>query len=94
VIAQATTTLTCAGGARVLGGPANQPLAAVLLGYDEGEGTLHATATYGGEMFEKFFTTFSERLELEYATTNIRRPAESTAAVVRLEDYSSTRVMC
>ncbi len=81
-------------GARVLGGPADQPLAAVMLDYDEHRGTVHATATYGGEMFEKFFTTFRERLELEFATRNIRRPITNTTPVMRLEEYSKTQVTC
>lgn len=81
-------------GARVLGGPADQPLAAVMLDYDEHRGTVHATATYGGEMFEKFFTTFRERLELEFATRNIRRPVTGTARVLRLEEYSKTQYTC
>ena len=42
-------------GAQVLGGPADQPLCAVLLEHDPRADTLVATGTLGGELFEDFF---------------------------------------
>lgn len=84
-------------GARVLGGPARQPLAAILLEYDEGDGSLYATGTYGGEMFDRFFEKFAYRLELEFRTTNIRNirgEVTTTAAVVPLAQYCKNQVLC
>lgn len=81
-------------GARVLGGPAPQPLAAVLLDYDNADGTLYATGTYGGDMFEKFLRDFYLRLTLEFGTTSIRQQVDNTATVMRLADYSRTQVFC
>lgn len=81
-------------GARVLGGPAPQPLAAILLEYQPKDGTLYATGTYGGEMFEKFLKDFEFRLMLEYKTSNIREEAKETAAVVSMAKYCNTRIMC
>lgn len=81
-------------GARVLGGPAPQPLAAIGLEYDEKEGPLYATGVYGGAMFDQFFQKFRARLELEYLTTNIRQEIGSTAAVVPLAEYCRTQVLC
>ena len=81
-------------GARVLGGPAPQPLAAILLEYDERDGTLYAAGTSGGEMFESFFKKFSHRLALEFGTTNIRQEVTHTATVVPLAQYCETQVLC
>ncbi|MFQ5938011.1 MAG: hypothetical protein ACE5LB_16545, partial [Acidiferrobacterales bacterium] len=81
-------------GARVLGGPAPQPLAAILLEYDESDGTLEAIGTYGGEMFDKFFREFSFRLQLEHRTTEIREQVATSATVVSLQEYCETQVLC
>jgi hypothetical protein len=81
-------------GARVLGGPAPQPLAAILLEYDERDGSLYAAGSYGGEMFDRFFEKFSFRLELEFNTANVREEVANTAAVVPLAQYCQTQVLC
>jgi Rieske Fe-S protein len=83
-----------ADGARVLGGPAPQPLAAIALEHDEDTGHIHAVGTSGGEMYQKFFETFGFRLALEYETSDIRKPAERVARVVSTADYSRTQMMC
>ncbi|UCE90000.1 MAG: hypothetical protein JSW10_04030 [Pseudomonadota bacterium] len=81
-------------GARVLGGPAPQPLAAILLDYDAAEDSLFATGTNGGEMFERFFGEFAMRLSLEFNTTDIQTPVTKTAAVLPLAEYCKTQVLC
>lgn len=81
-------------GARVLGGPAPQPLAAILLEYNEADGTIEAIGTYGGEMFDKFFKEFDFRLRLEHRITNVRQEINSIAPVVKLKDYCATQVLC
>ena len=81
-------------GARVLGGPAPQPLAAIALSHDSGADTLHAIGTFGGEMYEKFFEEFRFRLELEFETSDLRRRASGESVVVPVEEYSSTRIRC
>src|SRR6185503_2439773 len=53
-------------GARVVAGPAPQPLAAILLDWDPSKDELHAVGTLGGEMFNEFFGKFAFRLELEH----------------------------
>lgn len=82
-----------ADGARVLGGPAPQPLAAILLEYNETDDTLEAIGTYGGDMFDKFFKEFSFRLQLEHRVTNLRQQSE-TVTVVKLTEYCATQVLC
>jgi arsenite oxidase small subunit len=81
-------------GARVLGGPAPQPLATILLAYDEQDGSLEAIGTDGGEMFEKFLSTFDFRLKLEYRTDDIRQQVNGTSTVTTVAEYCRTQVMC
>jgi Rieske Fe-S protein len=81
-------------GARVLGGPAGQPLAAIGLDYDPATDSLAATGTFGGEMFEQFFKKFTSRLQLEYKVTNVDARVGETTIVQHIEDFSRTRVMC
>lgn len=80
-------------GARVLGGPAKQPLTAIVLEQDK-RGNLYAVGTLGGELYEKFFATFSSRLSLEFRTTDVRQPVKSSATVVPLATYCSNQVLC
>jgi Rieske Fe-S protein len=81
-------------GARVLGGPAKQPLAAILLEEDSADGTLHAVGTYGGELFERFFREFGFRLSLEHRTRQVRDLVSDSTAVVKLTEYCQNRVLC
>ena len=83
-----------ADGARVLGGPAPQPLATIALEHDEGNGEIYAIGTSGGELYQKFFDTFAFRLALEYETSDIRKPVRNVAAVVSITEYSRTQMMC
>ena len=83
-----------ADGARVLGGPAPQPLAAIALEHDEDNGYIYATGTSGGEMYQKFFDTFAFRLALEFETADVRKPAENVAEVVTIAEYSRSQMMC
>jgi arsenite oxidase small subunit len=70
-------------GARVIGGPAPQPLAAVLLEWDGKTDRLHAVGLQGGEMFPAFFEKYAFKLETEWgararalaAATAVARPA-------------------
>ena len=81
-------------GARVLGGPAPQPLAAIALSYAAEDDTLHAVGTFGGEMYEKFFEKFRFRLELEFETSDLHRRVSGRSVVVPIEEYSRTRIQC
>jgi Rieske Fe-S protein len=83
-----------ANGARVLGGPAKQPLAAIVLEQDPADGALYASGTYGGEMFDKFFREFGFRLALEHRTSNIRTLVSDTTTVIPLSEYCQNQVLC
>jgi Rieske Fe-S protein len=77
-------------GARVLAGPAPQPLAAVRLEYDEDEDTLSATGMYGGDMLESFFAKFGFQIALAHGSDDIQRPVKDVSTVWPIEEYSRT----
>ena len=60
-------------GAKVLHGPAEQPLCAVLLEHDAKADTLTAYATLGGELFDDFFRDGGEDLEVEGSVERFAR---------------------
>jgi arsenite oxidase small subunit len=68
-------------GARVLAGPAPQPLAAVLLEWDAKADRLYAVGTQGGEMFKAFFDKYAFRLETELGA----RSRDLTGATARVQ---------
>jgi Rieske Fe-S protein len=80
-------------GARVLGGPAKQPLTAIVLESDE-RGVLHAVGTIGGEMFDRFFREFAARLAIEFRTRDVRKLVTGTAAVTPLAEYCRNQILC
>jgi arsenite oxidase small subunit len=82
-----------ADGARVLAGPAPQPLAAILLEHDAASDALYAVGTLGGEMFNEFFAKFEFRLALEHGA-GARRTVDGACVVQELGDYCRQQVKC
>jgi arsenite oxidase small subunit len=80
-------------GARVVAGPAPQPLAAILLEWDAAKDEIHAVGTLGGEMFGEFFDKFGFRLELEHGGAP-RAPVSGSCVVQELENYCRQQVKC
>lgn len=80
-------------GARVVAGPAPQPLAAILLEHMPGSDELYAVGTLGGEMFEKFFEKYQIRLQLERGGAT-KQPVGETAVVTELDSYCRQQVKC
>ena len=80
-------------GARVIAGPAPQPLAAVLLEWDPATDRLHAVGTQGGEMFPAFFEKYDFRLQTELGS-RARAPVEATTVVLPATDYSRQWQTC
>jgi arsenite oxidase small subunit len=80
-------------GAKVLAGPAPQPLAAVLLAHDAASDQLYALGTLGGEMFNEFFAKFEFRLAMEHGGA-ARRVAGPECVVQDLDDYCRQQVKC
>jgi Rieske Fe-S protein len=80
-------------GARVIGGPAQQPLAAVLLEWDAKTDQLHATGTAGGEMFEAFFERYAFKLEMDHGP-RARQPVGATSVTLPAASYSRQWQSC
>jgi Rieske Fe-S protein len=82
-------------GARVVAGPAPQPLAAIALEYDATRDELWALGTIGAEQFEPFFEKYAFRLELEYGgLERARHPVEATTVVRELTNYCRNTIEC
>jgi Rieske Fe-S protein len=70
-----------AAGARVLAGPAPQPLAAVPLVWNAQTDELQASGVLGGDRFDAFFKKYAFRLDMELGAR--ARAAASASCVVR-----------
>ena len=83
-----------ASGARVVSGPAPQPLAAILLDYDAANDELSAVGTVGAEQFDAFFRKYEFKLAMEYGDGKARRPVGATAPVKDLAQYCRQTIQC
>ncbi len=81
-------------GAKVVAGPAPQPLAAIRLEHDPHSDELYATGVYGGTMFDLFFTVYRRHLAATYGPSAGRQEASEAAKTVRLSEYSRTLAKC
>jgi Rieske Fe-S protein len=79
-------------GARVVAGPAPQPLAAILLEHDVKTDEIHAVGTLGGEMFGEFFDKFGFKLQLEHGAP--RAAVSGSCVVQELDNYCRQQVKC
>jgi arsenite oxidase small subunit len=80
-------------GARVVAGPAPQPLAAILLDWNPGTDEIHAVGTLGGEMFNEFFEKFAFRLQMEHGA-RAKETVQGSCVVTALENYCKQQVKC
>ena len=80
-------------GAKVVAGPAPQPLAAILLDWNPPTDEIHAVGTLGGEMFNEFFGKFEFRLAMEHNGA-ARQPVEGRCPVQSLDNYCRQQVKC
>jgi len=83
-----------AAGARVLAGPAPQPLAAILLEYDAATDELAALGTVGTEQFDAFFSKYEFRLAVDYGQGKAKRPVGASAVVRELAQYCKQTIQC
>ena len=79
-------------GARVVAGPAPQPLAAILLEHDRSSDHIFAVGTLGGEMFKEFFDKFGFKLHMEHDSP--RAVVAGTCVVQELDNYCKQQVRC
>jgi len=80
-------------GARVMHGPAEQPLCAVLLEHDTQADTLTAWATLGGELFDEFFRKYEFKLSLDVGP-KAKNAVAGKAAVRELEKFCRNPIQC
>jgi arsenite oxidase small subunit len=80
-------------GAKVLGGPARQPLCAVLLEHGAKDDSLTAYATLGGELFDEFFKKYDAKLSIEVGS-KARQTVAQRSVVRELERYCRNPVKC
>ena len=80
-------------GARVVAGPAPQPLAAILLEHDVARDELAALGTVGPEQFDAFFAKYETKLAFEYGG-KARDATRDTTVVRELENYCKTTIRC
>lgn len=81
-------------GARVMSGPATQPLATVVLEYDAKTDELFATAVFGSDKFDDFFKKYEFKLSLESGGSRSRDKVTVSAVVRDLAAYSQQTAQC
>jgi len=81
-------------GARVLSGPAPQPLAAILLAHDPATDELVALGTVGPEQFNAFFDKYAAKLAFEYSGKRPQAPVGDTTVVRELSSYCRSTIQC
>jgi arsenite oxidase small subunit len=79
-------------GARVVAGPAPQPLAAILLEHDPNTDEIHAVGTLGGEMFNDFFQKYEFKLAMEHPAPKVH--VAGSCVVQQLDNYCRQQVKC
>ena len=80
-------------GAKVVAGPAPQPLAAILLDYDSKSDGLYALGTLGGELFNEFFSKYEFRLAVDHGG-QARAAVGGNCIVSELTAYCRQQVQC
>jgi arsenite oxidase small subunit len=80
-------------GAKVLRGPATQPLCAVLLEHHPKDDTLTAYATLGGELFDDFFKKYEAKLSIDIGS-KAKNTVQATSTVRELEKFCRNSVKC
>jgi Rieske Fe-S protein len=80
-------------GGRVISGPAPQPLAMIVLDWDQASDELHAIGTLGGEMFGAFFEKYAFRLTLDHGR-KAKQMSAQTSIVRSASEYSRQLQSC
>lgn len=83
-----------ASGARVLAGPAPQPLAAILLEYDPATDELWAQGTVGAEQFDAFFRKYEFKLAQDHGQASAQKRVGRSAVVRELAQYCKQTIQC
>lgn len=81
-------------GARVVSGPAPQPLAGIVLEHDAAADELYAVGTIGPEQFDAFFAKYETKLGFEYGPGKAKAPVAGSTVVRELSSYCKTTIQC
>ena len=81
-------------GAKVVGGPATFPLAAVQFAYDAGSDELTAAGFVGTALFDEFFKAFRADLNAEFGRGAYRMLVEGQTTVLPMQEFSKDIVRC
>lgn len=81
-------------GAKVVSGPAPQPLASILLEHDAKTDELYVVGTSGGEMFDAFFKKYEFKLSLEKGGARAKERVTTTAVLRDLSAHSAQTAAC
>lgn len=81
-------------GAKVLSGPAPQPLTTIAIEYDSDNDHYYAVGTQGAEHYDNFFERFGFNLALENQLIDITERAEGTARIYNSQEYSKHLQSC
>lgn len=82
-----------AAGARVLAGPAPQPLTAILLEFNPKDDSLTAVGTLGGEVYDAFFAKYEFKLSMEHGGRQ-RELVTGQARVLPIEQVCRQQIQC
>ena len=83
-----------AAGAKVLSGPATQPLTTIRLSFDSTHDQLSATGTIGGELYNEFIEKFGFRLGLERGLADVTAKVQRQTVVIPIDAYSRSLRQC
>jgi Rieske Fe-S protein len=83
-----------AAGAKVVSGPAPQPLAAIVLEYDAKQDELSAVGTIGAEQFSAFFAKYEFKLGMELGAGRAQRPVGESTACREMSQVCRQTVQC
>jgi arsenite oxidase small subunit len=81
-------------GAKVMSGPAPQPLAAILLEHDEKSDEIYALGTFGADKFNEFFSKYEFKLALESGGKKPNEEIKKTVILKDLANYSQQTASC
>ncbi len=79
-------------GGKVLDGPAEVPMTAILLKYEEGK--LYAVGTLGVEQFRDFFDMYKKELRKQYGSSRKAKKKSTKCEVIEVSKYAKETIKC
>jgi hypothetical protein len=72
-----------------IAGPADQPLAAIVLEHDTANDTLHAVGVLGPDKYHDYFKAFRTEMKKEWGgKRKAKKKVTDSAKVVKLSEYT------